>query len=192
MHLVCVVHRRAPPHASTFPCVTKGVRHMCHGCRTDLDFKLLTRRIVDVETNSLFVTFHRPDLKLSPAAAADAAALLPPDKKIKGVDYGRPAHVHGEYRAPGFKACAEDRTLPTPTMIITDSKAECKVMHAKLLKRPDYQALMYTHEQARVPFKFAADNRAYGAKEAYAFRCCSHPHLLPDNACPSVCHSCML
>lgn len=105
------------------------MRHtLCYSCRSDADFTLLTRCIVDVETNSLFVPFHRPDLNLTPAAAAAATALLPPDKNIKSVDYGRPAHAQGAYRAPEFKACAEDRTLPAPTimMVITESKPSAK------------------------------------------------------------------
>ena len=89
------------------------------------------------------------------------------------MDYGWPAHTHGEYRAPGFKACAEDRTLPTSTMIITESKAQCKEMHEMLLTRPGYQALMYRHVHLRVPFKVAVNDRAYGAKIAYAFRYCT-------------------
>ena len=103
-------------HAETRFCVQRLLpSQVCLPCRSNADFRLLTRRVVDVETNSLVVTFHRPDLKLPSNEAANAIAHLPPDQKIKAVDYRRPAHTHGVYRAPGFKACAEDRTLPTPT-----------------------------------------------------------------------------
>lgn len=90
------------------------------------------------------------------------------------MDHGRPPNEGVDYRAPGFVAHQEDRLLPPVTMVITDCKQACKDVHARLLKRPDYMALMYPYAGADMPFVLPSSDRAYGAQTAYAFRCAPH------------------
>lgn len=137
---------------------------------------MLRRRIVHIEHDALFMTFHRPDLALTAEEAVAAIADLPGDQRIKGVGYGRPAHERGAFRAPGFAASAEDRTLPPATMVITDTKAECKAVHRQLLARPDYNALQYTHADGQThPLMLPLSTRPYGAHDAFCFRCAPLP-----------------
>lgn len=124
-------------------------------------------------TNFLFVTFHRPDLDLTPEEAAAIAATLPDNQKIKGVEYGKPPGHEGDFRAAAYAADVRDRTLPTVTLVITDTKEACKLIYMILLERQDYRALFYTHQlvQHHGGPKLAMNTRKYRASEAYGFRC---------------------
>lgn len=128
-------------------------------CRTPGDLELLDRRRVDLVTNSKFVTFFRPDLALAPEDA---------DGVIKAYDHGQPGVRHAAYIMDFDGA---NRTLPPPTIVIAASKADCKEIHAQLLQRADYQALLVAPAAAINSQNLEIASRRYPAFEGYAFEC---------------------
>lgn len=119
-------------------------------CRSADDLDAAGRRVVDIATSSLYVTFFRPNLALPPNQTTPG---------IKGVGYGvGDGHVNAAYEWKDGRTALK----PLATLVVTATKTEAKAVLELLRERADYDAFM---ESARRSLSHEAQAAAAGKRD---------------------------